>query len=205
MPSRQIIDAGGVTWEVFEVHRLSSRPRSVRPALENGWLAFVSVTAKRRLPDYPDDWMQRSDADLLAMRDRAFPSLASRNLAAQESVAAEVARAGAPVTSATAATGLVNAALGDPRPRPDDTLPSTTPARTVLGAAGSAEHVVRLQAREARREGRSVIDGMVRTKRALAAEGHGTSRDEIKRARQWFIETFYFEQEREDERPPPPR
>ncbi|MFI5257345.1 MAG: hypothetical protein ACHQRK_08805, partial [Gemmatimonadales bacterium] len=56
MPARTFTDSGGLTWEVFQVHRASQKAGGVSPGLENGWLAFVCGEKKRRLAPFPADW-----------------------------------------------------------------------------------------------------------------------------------------------------
>jgi hypothetical protein len=54
--ARTFEDSSGAVWEVFEVHRSSSKAGAVSTGLEQGWLAFVSGQTKRRLAPYPPSW-----------------------------------------------------------------------------------------------------------------------------------------------------
>ena len=74
---REFSDSGGSLWHVWEVpaEQLASRarPGAYAGEFEDGWLAFECASGgeRRRLPGYPLDWRNLSDADLDALRARA--------------------------------------------------------------------------------------------------------------------------------------
>ena len=47
--------------------------RSMPPALAQGWLAFQSGTARRRLSPIPDGWATRADGELVQLCHEAHP------------------------------------------------------------------------------------------------------------------------------------
>lgn len=56
---REIRDAAGVDWVVYEVQRKEGSPSAgpdLPEALRNGWLCFESATEKRRLTPTPAGW-----------------------------------------------------------------------------------------------------------------------------------------------------
>ncbi|HZI41757.1 MAG TPA: hypothetical protein VFD67_08635 [Gemmatimonadaceae bacterium] len=56
---RQIRDAAGIEWMVYEVNPVSSEWRSIESLPEgfrSGWLCFESSTEKRRLTPLPSGW-----------------------------------------------------------------------------------------------------------------------------------------------------
>lgn len=88
MSHRVVVDAAGVTWEVWAVeptmveHRSGTgdpppvtgerrRARSARlkvsPAMIQGWLAIRSDTERRRVAPIPPGWDEFDDARLLAL------------------------------------------------------------------------------------------------------------------------------------------
>jgi len=91
---RQIFDANGVSWDVWDVsphdlsrfdydRRTSSRVRgdapravasSVYPELREGWLCFQSLSEKRRFAPIPGDWYELPDAVLRVMLEVATPA-----------------------------------------------------------------------------------------------------------------------------------
>jgi hypothetical protein len=85
---REFQDRQGRTWRVWEV-----RPGLVRPLTElrrylgdlvNGWLAFSCLDndIRKRLAQFPPDWLQMSDRELEALMLRALdaPTRESRRL-----------------------------------------------------------------------------------------------------------------------------
>jgi hypothetical protein len=72
---REFRDAEGREWRVWPV--TPSRTRGKREAnlgeFEHGWLAFETLdeSARRRLPNYPVDWMDMPDAGLQDLLRRA--------------------------------------------------------------------------------------------------------------------------------------
>ena len=70
---RTIIDARGVSWDVFAVHpeaRLSPHSQ-LRGTFSQGWLCYDSGTDKRRLSPIPENWQSLSDAELERIAERA--------------------------------------------------------------------------------------------------------------------------------------
>ena len=72
---REFRDRNGCEWRAWAVVPGQASTSSTRNLgeLRNGWLAFESLSGsgKRRLIDYPSDWMVLSDAELEALLDRA--------------------------------------------------------------------------------------------------------------------------------------
>ena len=64
MAARTFEDSVGTVWEVFEVRRTSQKAQAVSAGLEQGWLAFVSGQAKRRLAPFPPEWQTADPAEL---------------------------------------------------------------------------------------------------------------------------------------------
>ncbi|NUQ20956.1 MAG: hypothetical protein HOQ09_08340 [Gemmatimonadaceae bacterium] len=72
---REFDDANGEHWRVWAVtpgQATSSSPRNLGD-LQNGWLAFESLStgAKRRLVDFPADWMTMQDDELRRLLETA--------------------------------------------------------------------------------------------------------------------------------------
>ena len=62
---REIRDAAGVSWVVYEVQRTEGLPGPELPEpLRNGWLCFESQTEKRRLTPTPPGWDVLSATEL---------------------------------------------------------------------------------------------------------------------------------------------
>lgn len=101
MSHRVVVDAAGVTWELWAVeptmveHRSGTaetlpvtgerrRARSARlklsPAMQDGWLAIRSDTERRRIAPIPPGWDQLDDAALIALVRRAESVGAPRRL-----------------------------------------------------------------------------------------------------------------------------
>lgn len=167
MTTRQYRDPSGTLWEVFEVHRHTDRATTVRPALMSGWLAFVSANEKRRLPEYPAEWVDYSDDELheLYLHARVAP---------------------AAIFPVVGADGL-GTRKSAPEAKPEPAAPVPAEAEQSL-----AERLVREHARKARADGVPVIRAMVDMKRLLKDAGEDTSPAAIRGARRWFVESFYF-------------
>lgn len=60
-PSRVFVDAEGIRWEVFE------RPHDAFDRRSGMSLIFVSEGAVRRVRQYPDNWMDLSPDELIAL------------------------------------------------------------------------------------------------------------------------------------------
>ena len=171
MAARTFEDSTGALWEVFEVHRASSKPAAVSPGMERGWLAFVSGSMKRRLAPFPPEWETASPAELerlcagarVAMQPR-IAGAAPRNRARR--------RDGAPA-------------------QPDPA------ASAHLTDAQSVEQAVRAFAHEARVTGVPAIEAMMRLKTLLLASHPGPDSEarDKRRVRRWFVETYYFERD----------
>jgi hypothetical protein len=102
MSHRVVVDAAGVSWDVWEVHPTSvdkrnpdapaeapitgerRRTRSARmhvaPEMRTGWLAMKSATERRRVAPIPDGWAELTDAQLLALVASAAPASPPRRL-----------------------------------------------------------------------------------------------------------------------------
>jgi hypothetical protein len=73
---REFVDTDGREWRVWPVtpnqHRVGKRESSLGE-FEHGWLAFETLDeeARRRLPNYPVDWMDMPEASLQELLRRA--------------------------------------------------------------------------------------------------------------------------------------
>ena len=82
MGLREIRDASGVVWNVFDVFPIRRQlapgrpaPTRLSPEMESGWLAFQSEGGeRRRVVPTPDGWDGLSDADLLRLLADARPA-----------------------------------------------------------------------------------------------------------------------------------
>jgi hypothetical protein len=72
---REFRDRNGCEWRAWAVTPGQASTTSTRNLgdLRNGWLAFESLSGsgKRRLIDFPEDWMTLGDAELEALLDQA--------------------------------------------------------------------------------------------------------------------------------------
>ena len=103
MAHREIVDAGGMRWEVWEVHPTLAERRaesdrrtvvrnsperrrelqkrtSLGPDLRQGWLAFQSRTERRRCTPIPGRWAEMDDVQLLDVLSHAKRANAPRRL-----------------------------------------------------------------------------------------------------------------------------
>jgi hypothetical protein len=64
---RELRDADGVEWTVFEVKRASAARDLVPGLMKTGWLCFENGTHKKRIAPIPAGWEELSDAALLAL------------------------------------------------------------------------------------------------------------------------------------------
>lgn len=93
MSHRVVVDAAGVTWEIWEVEptliekrdapaetppgttgerrRTRSARLRVSPQMREGWLAMRSDTERRRIAPIPVGWAELDDAQLVALVQRA--------------------------------------------------------------------------------------------------------------------------------------
>lgn len=212
MPTRQYRDSSGTDWEVFEVHRLDDRPNSVRPALSSGWLAFVREGEKRRLAEYPADWIALGNDELQELLNAAFVAYDARRTRPNRSGSVPparsdeaprylerrkqprpTARASRPISPAE--TGVLpgdRATSPSPAPAIAGGLP-VPPTETATGTLGrlGVDELVRNHARQARRDSKSVIQGMIGVKRALAEAGEDVSPEALKGRRKDFVEEFF--------------
>jgi hypothetical protein len=71
MAVREFVDAEGVKWSVWPVIPEALQPKTAAEdylgEYEGGWLCFESIAERRRLPEYPGEWEQLSDAELRAL------------------------------------------------------------------------------------------------------------------------------------------
>jgi hypothetical protein len=71
MAVRDFVDAAGVSWKVWPVIPEVLQPKTAAEdylgEYETGWLCFESVAERRRLPEYPKNWEQLSEAELRAL------------------------------------------------------------------------------------------------------------------------------------------
>ena len=188
VPSRTFEDSTGTVWEVFEVHRSSHNAQAVSPGLEQGWLAFVSGSRKRRLAPFPAEW-QTADPAMLEQ-------LCQRARAAQATGFAGATGARDPVD----ANG--DARVRAPRIRPrkervEDGPVVALPLEVAATSSDPVEQTVRRFAHEARGRRLPAIEAMVQLK-ALLARVYSSVDSEarnLRAVRRWFVETYYFDRD----------
>ncbi|MEO6528612.1 MAG: hypothetical protein ABIP93_18485 [Gemmatimonadaceae bacterium] len=177
MPSRELIDSDGTVWEVFEVRRkpdpAAVERRSVSRGLEAGWLTFASKSEKRRMPEFPSGWETLSDEELWSLFHKA-----------RRAPQPDLRFAGRNVAVSGTATGS-SERIGSVEP--PDVRSDVEPG------AGSIERMVRTHARSARGKGTPPVEALVQLKRMLTDAGHATDKLSLKRARGWFVESYYLE------------
>lgn len=91
---REFLDAAGKEWRVWEVKPGASgrraNPERYLGEYFKGWLAFECLgdEARKRLPNYPEDWFRMPDADLDQLLPRAaeVPKRAPKATGAEERV-----------------------------------------------------------------------------------------------------------------------
>ena len=76
MPQREITDALGRVWQVWDVNPSVV----VKEELRNGWLTFETTREKRRLAPLPEGWEDRTDPELLDLLQQATVVKPSRRL-----------------------------------------------------------------------------------------------------------------------------
>jgi hypothetical protein len=188
VPSRTFEDSGGTVWEVFEVHRSSHNAQAVSPGLEQGWLAFVSGSRKRRLAPFPTEW-QTADT-------RQLEQLCQQ---------ARAAHATGFATTPGSGPRAVDAGTADSRPRiprirrrkedAEDASSVTLPIGVAATSADPVEQTVRRFAHEARANRLPAIEAMVQLK-ALLARVYPSADSEarnLRSVRRWFVEAYYFD------------
>ena len=82
MGLREVRDADGVAWNVFDVFPMDRQlapgrpaPTRLAPEMESGWLAFRSQAGeRRRVVPTPAGWERLRDAALLALLAGAAPA-----------------------------------------------------------------------------------------------------------------------------------
>lgn len=81
MALRELRDASGVLWTIYDVHPSMVRHGTlqVRDELASGWLCFQSDAAKRRLVGIPDNWEQMDDGALMSLMTAAALVTANAN------------------------------------------------------------------------------------------------------------------------------
>ncbi|MFL5607215.1 MAG: hypothetical protein ACJ8AD_12265, partial [Gemmatimonadaceae bacterium] len=183
--ARTFADSTGITWEVVEVHRSSSKPGAVSSGFELGWLSFTSANAKRRLAPIPQ-WESSPDGELerLCSTARTVPMTAPHPF---EPGSSDRRRKD-----------------GEPAQRPDtgerrraadrsgsqtQRAPAELTSGLTQGPDTGVEATVRRFAHDARARGQPAIDAMVQLKGMLLeqfGEQHAELRD-IKSIRRWFV------------------
>jgi hypothetical protein len=168
MAARTFEDSAGELWEVFEVHRSSTKALAVSAGHESGWLAFVSGERKRRLAPYPADWetIPIPELEQLCASARAVPVPRSLDRAPRV-----------------------------PRPaRRDDVRTARSQVSSGASGGGDVEAAVREFAHETRLLGVPVIDAMVKLKAMLLDRfpGPGSPARDLRSVRRWFVESYYF-------------
>lgn len=73
MGIRTFRDGDGKTWRVWHVTPQSDVLRAASPGLVRGWLCFENDGDKRRLVDPPEEWMNHTDDQLVALLGGATP------------------------------------------------------------------------------------------------------------------------------------
>jgi hypothetical protein len=69
---REVQDARGFRWNVFEVRPSATQGRATLPQrFQSGWLAFDTGEETRRLAPIPDAWESMSDEQLLVLWHKA--------------------------------------------------------------------------------------------------------------------------------------
>jgi hypothetical protein len=134
----------------------------------------VSAAGKRRLPQFPADWMDRTDDEMHELWITALPAPAPRQLPRRIG-------ANRPASRMTDVE----------RKLPVTPLPA--PLKPVLPLDNAdVETIVRAHARQARSDGVAIIDGMIAVKRALDDAGEQISPETLKALRTVFVREFYF-------------
>jgi hypothetical protein len=71
MAVRDFLDAEGVRWKVWPVVPEMLQPKTAAEdylgEYESGWLCFESASQRRRLPEFPSNWEQLSEAELRSL------------------------------------------------------------------------------------------------------------------------------------------
>jgi hypothetical protein len=73
MHHRHLVDESGNSWSVWEVdpasplRKRTSKPPTLPPDLERGWLLFECAEERRRCAPIPPSWTNLSDAELLKL------------------------------------------------------------------------------------------------------------------------------------------
>jgi hypothetical protein len=191
MAARKFADSSGAVWEVFEVHRSSSKPGAVSGGLEQGWLAFTNGDTKRRLAPFPPGWETVSEPELerLCTTARAVsppkypldPITRDRRRKDREA-------------ATTPDTGERRRA--DDAPGAEDRAASVNgPGTPGEAEAGPVEVTVRRFAHQARARSLPAIEAMVQLKALLQEqfpERESDARD-LRLVRRWFVEAYYFD------------
>jgi len=70
---REVRDAAGIVWTVFDVVPSTARRTisQVQPGYAAGWLCFQCATERRRHPGVPPGWAALPDGDLLTLIQQA--------------------------------------------------------------------------------------------------------------------------------------
>jgi hypothetical protein len=202
MALRRFVDATGVRWEVFHV-RWKANDQAVAAALGAGWLSFVSATEKRRSQVVPAGWAALPDAELERLRAAADVVRPVRtNESSNRESGSELERSAEPRPASEnpqsrRARGPRLTVRQEPLGRIVDAAPdapSTAPPDAAAQSVSPAEEAVRAFARSARERQIPVLDAAVQLKRELDDRGEPTTREALKVARRWFIDSYYFDQ-----------
>jgi hypothetical protein len=174
MAARTFTDSGGLTWEVFEVHRASQKAGAVSPGLENGWLAFVCGEKKRRLAPFPADWETTPEKRLEELCGTARQAAPARYPPAR-TLRPRLKRDARPATDASGTAAPADAESRRP--------------------ASNVETTVRDFAHEARTRGLPAVAAMLELKTLLQREYPAPDSDAHNRqsVRRWFVDAYYFE------------
>lgn len=75
MSMREVGDAAGVQWTIYEVRPSPERPGAprVQATFSSGWLCFQCESGKRRLAGIPVGWSTLDDGALIALMSTAAP------------------------------------------------------------------------------------------------------------------------------------
>ena len=73
MSMREVRDAAGTVWTVFDVMPSTNRRAisQVKPGYTGGWLCFQCDTERRRHPGVPTGWSTLSDREILSLIESA--------------------------------------------------------------------------------------------------------------------------------------
>jgi len=77
MPLRDFVDQDGVEWRVWSVAIDKIYSDAARAGflgtLQDGWLCFEAPSERRRLTNYPTNWFEMSNDELIKLLSRSTP------------------------------------------------------------------------------------------------------------------------------------